>query len=64
MGISTSLLVPFIFAPHLNMANKDKVQADIRGGNKPIPLKRARPKTKSNLSLIREINTNNKGNQS
>jgi len=46
------------------MANKDKVQADIRGGNKPIPLKRARPKTKSNLSLIREINTNNKGNQS
>jgi len=64
MGISTSLLVPFTFAPYLNMANKDKVQTDIRGGNKPIPLKCKRPKAKSNLSLIKQINTNNKGNKS
>ena len=38
------------------MANKDKVQTDIRGGSKPIPVKRQRPKAKSNIALIKQIN--------
>jgi len=39
------------------MANKDKVLTDIRGGNKSIPLKRQRPKSKSNFALIKQTNT-------
>lgn len=38
------------------MANKDKVQSDVRGNNKPLKIKRIRQvKSKSNLLIIKEI---------
>ena len=40
------------------MANKDKVQADVRGGSKPGDIKRIRPKAKSNIALIKQIKAN------
>lgn len=37
------------------MARKDSVTSDIRGGNKPAPIKRTRPTTHSNLELLKRL---------
>ena len=37
------------------MAKCDKVEYDKRGDNKPVPIKRHRPKAKSNFMLIKSL---------